>query len=239
MEPMFRSVASCVCLASLCVQAQPKVPDLDAVERQVMAGTNELRMQKELAALKSNAQLARAAGKFARFMASRDEYGHEADGRKPVDRARAEGYRDCMVAENISYQMRTRGFETKELAERLVTGWYNSPGHRRNMLDAEAMEIGIGVAFSDETSRYYAVQLFGRPESMRFSFTVRNESRAPVAYRVGEKSWEVPPRAERRHTVCQELAVVFERRGGDRSFRPASGDEFTVSASGKVEHTPH
>ena len=216
---------------------EPGKPDLEAVERQVIAGTNELRNAQGLAALVPDERLDRAAGKFARFMASRDEYGHEADGRSPLDRARAEGYRECMVAENISYQMRTRGFGTKELAERLVTGWYNSPGHRRNMLDGEAVEIGVGVAYSEETQRYYGVQLFGRPESMRFSFTVRNESRAAVAYRVGDKSWEVPARAERRHDICQELAVVIARRGGDRAFRPEAGDLFKVT-DGKVEHIP-
>ena len=225
-------------LAAGLVQAQPQRPDLDVVERQVVAGTNELRKQKDLPALRTSATLDRAAGKFARFMASRDEYGHEADGRTPTDRARAEGYRECLVAENISYQMRTRGFETKELSERLVTGWYNSPGHRRNMLDTEVVEIGVGVAFSEETSRYYAVQLFGRPESMRMTFTVRNESRAAVAYRLGDKAWTIPPRAERRHEVCQDLDLVIDRRDGDRTFHPENGDLYSISAMGRVDQVP-
>lgn len=222
-------------LAATASLSQAKKPDLQAVERQVIAGTNELRNAKGLPALAPEERLGRAADKFARFMASRDEYGHEADGRSPLERARAEGYRECMVAENISYQMRTHGFDTKELAERLVTGWYNSPGHRRNMLDDEAVEIGVGVAYSEETQRYYGVQLFGRPESMRYSFTVRNESRAAVAYRVGEKAWEVPPAAERRHEACQELELRIERREGARRFRPADGDRYTITPMGRVE----
>lgn len=218
--------------------AQPKTPDLEAVERLVVGGTNELRRQRELPPLRTNRELGRAAEKFARFMARRDEYGHEADGRTPTDRARAEGYRECMVAENISYQMRTRGFDTKELSERLVTGWYDSPGHRRNMLDEDAVEIGVAVAYSDETSRYYAVQLFGRPESMRITFSVRNESRAPVAYRLGDKAWTIPPRAERRHQVCQELDLVIERREGERRFRPEHGDLYSISGLGRVDQVP-
>ena len=235
---MSRLAALLLVLVATGAHAQPKKPDLEAVERQVVTGTNELRKQKELPALRPNAQLARAAEKFARFMASRDEYGHEADGRTPTDRARAEGYRECMVAENISYQMRTRGFDTKELSERLVTGWYNSPGHRRNMLDDEAIEIGVGVAYSDETSRYYGVQLFGRPDSMRMSFTVRNESRGPVGYRLGDKAWTVPPRAERRHEICQDLDLVFDRREGERRYHPENGDLYSISAMGSVYQVP-
>ena len=135
--------------------------------------------------------------------------------------------------------MRTRGFDTKALSERLVTGWYNSPGHRRNMLDDEAVEIGAGVAYSEETSRYYGVQLFGRPASMRMRFTVRNESRAPVAYRLGDKAWTVPPRAERRHDICQDLDLVFERREGDRTFHPEDGDLYWISGLGRVDQLPY
>jgi hypothetical protein len=216
----------------------PHRPAAGGIPAQVIAGTNELRRERDLPAVRASPQLDRAAERFARFMASRDEYGHEADGRTPTDRARAEGYRECMVAENIAYRMRTRGFETKELAEGLVRGWFNSPGHRRNMLDAEAVETGVGVAYSDETSRYYAVQLFGRPESMRITFTVRNESRSPVAYRVGDQAWTVPPRAERRHQVCQDLDLVIDRRQGERVFKPEDGDLYTIGGMGRIEQVP-
>lgn len=222
-------------LVATVVHAQPKKPDLEAVARQVIEGTNELRRAQRLPPLEHEPRLARAAEKFARFMAATEKYGHEADGRTPMQRARAEGYRECMVAENIAYQMRTRGFETRELSEGLVAGWHASPGHRRNMLDGDALETGVGVAYSDETSRYYAVQLFGRPDSMRFSFTVRNESRAAVAYRVGDKAWEAPPRAERRHTVCRELPVVFERRGSEQTFHPGADDLIVVGAGGHLD----
>jgi uncharacterized protein YkwD len=226
--------AALLMLLALPAPAQKK-PDLEAVERAVLAGTNALRRERDLPALKSNEQLALAAGRFAKYMAMRDDYGHEADGRKPVHRARAAGYRDCMVTENISYQMHTRGFDTKELAERLVSGWFNSPGHRRNMLDHEVVDLGVGVAYSDETQRYYAVQLFGRPESMRLAFSVRNESRDDIRYRVGDKDWTIPARAERRHEICQEMKLVFPRRGGERTFALNDGDRFTIGPSGRIE----
>jgi len=225
-------------LSPLSASAAPERPDLEAVERQVLVGTNELRRGNGLPPLEANAQLARAAQAFADWMARHDDYGHEADGRSPTQRARAAGYRDCMVAENLSYQMRSRGFGTKDLAERLVSGWARSPGHRRNMLDAEAVDIGIAVAHSDETSRYYAVQLFGRPESMRFDFEVRNESREPFSYRVGDDAFDIPPRAIRRHSVCTDVEVVVGRRGGDRTFRPGRGDRISMTVRGRLEHEP-
>lgn len=236
---MVRSVlAFLFALSALAATAQPARPDLEIVEREVLAGTNELRRDQGMPPLKANAQLARAAQGFADWMAKNDEYGHEADGRTPTLRARAAGYRDCMVAENISYQMRSRGFETRDLAERLVAGWAQSPGHRRNMLDEEATEIGIAVAHSSETSRYYAVQLFGRPESMRYRFEVRNESREPFTYRVGKESFDIPPRSIRAHTVCTDVEVAIDRRTGARTFKPSRGDRITMTVWGRIEHEP-
>lgn len=216
--------------------AQTKRPDLEAVERAVLAGTNELRREHGKAALRRNAELAKAAQGFAGFMAQREEYGHEADGRTPTQRARAAGYRDCMVSENIAYQYKSRGFDTAELAEHLVRGWANSPGHRANMLDGAAVDVGIAVAYSDETSRYYGVQLFGRPESMRSTFQVGNETRSALHYRLGPQSFSLPPRSERRHHVCAELALVIPRRGGEERFAPVHGDRFTVTPGGKIDH---
>ena len=218
--------------------AQVRKPDIEAVERAVLAGTNALRAEHKVPPLQLHGQLGRAAEGFAKYMASRDEYAHDADGRTPTQRARAAGYKDCMVAENIAFQMRSRGFETRDLAEKFVTGWANSPGHRRNMLDPEAVEIGIAVAYSEETSRYYGVQLFGRPESMRVSFEVRNESRRDLKYKVGGEQYTLPARAERRHHVCGDIRVVFDRRGESSSSRPGNGDRYVITPGGTVEHVP-
>lgn len=231
-----RGLAALVLAAATAAGAQQKKPDLEAVERAVLAGTNELRREHGRVPLRRNGDLARAAQGFADFMAQREEYGHEADGRTPSQRARAAGYRECMIAENIAYQYKSRGFDTAELAEHLVRGWANSPGHRDNMLDGAAVEVGIAVAYGEETSRYYGVQLFGRPESMRSTFRVGNESRSAVEYRLGRESFSLPPRAERRHHVCAELPLVFARRGGDARFTPADGDKFTITPGGRVDH---
>ena len=45
--------------------------------------------------------------------------------------------------------------------EQLVQLWYDSPGHRKNMLDPKAKSVGIGVAIASN-GKLYAVQDFGR-----------------------------------------------------------------------------
>jgi uncharacterized protein YkwD len=55
------------------------------------------------------------------------KFGHEADGRQPGQRAEAQGYRYCTVAENLALNLDSRGFETKELARKAVEGWKARP----------------------------------------------------------------------------------------------------------------
>ena len=48
--------------------------------------------------------------------------------------------------------------------EKVVEGWMNSEGHRANILSKQNSELGVGLAY-DENSyyKYYWVQLFGNP----------------------------------------------------------------------------
>jgi uncharacterized protein YkwD len=78
-----------------------------------------------------------------------------------MQRATAEGYPACRVAENIAYEYRSRGFESEALSKVLVRDWMESRGHRRNLLDARLADTGVGIAQSESTKRWYAVQLFG------------------------------------------------------------------------------
>ena len=145
-----------------CGVAEARV-DANEVERIVVEDTNEFRQENGLATTRPAAGLRRTAEDFAAYMARTDNYGHEADGRTPGERARRKGYDWCRVSENISYQWSSHDFDTEELARRLVTGWKKSPGHRRNMLDPRVTETAVAVARSSRSGRYYAVQLFGQP----------------------------------------------------------------------------
>ena len=104
------------------------------VSRLVVADANDARDQAGVDSLVPDAKLVRAAQAFADYLAKHDKFDHDADGRTPMQRATAVGYKWCRVAENIAYEFKTRGFESEELAHALVRDWMSSKGHRRNLL---------------------------------------------------------------------------------------------------------
>ena len=136
-------------------------PDALRVSRLVVAGANEARDVAGAPSLLPDANLVRAAQGFADHLARTDRFDHDADGRTPMQRATAAGYRWCRVAENIAYEYNSRGFESEALARALVRDWMESRGHRRNLLDARLLDTGVGIAQSAKTKRWYAVQMFG------------------------------------------------------------------------------
>jgi uncharacterized protein YkwD len=192
--------------------------------------TSTFRAANKLAPLQVNGTLADAAQRFAEYMASTEHYGHEADGRQPADRALAHGYEYCIVAENIAYQFSSRGFASAELAERLVEAWEQSPEHRRNMLLPGAVDIGVGIARSDRTQRYYAVQMFGRPKSAATQFAIANRSDAAIRYEVDQQAYTLPPRVTRTHQGCfsGSLKVVWPDGPPGPGLQPHDGARYTV-----------
>src|SRR5579871_3700630 len=146
--------------------------DLGATARTIVTLTNAFRKEEGKGPLKVNPQLSRAARYFADYLARTDKFSHTADGDEPWGRAARYGYEYCIVAENIAYRYSSAGFTTRELAEGLMRGWKKSPGHRKNLLHPDVTEIGVAVARSKHTGRYYAVQDFGRPKSQEITFRI-------------------------------------------------------------------
>ncbi len=191
------------------VTAAAEAPPLEQVEQRIVELTNQFRRENGLSPLTRDGQLAAAAGDFAAYMARTDRYGHHADGRRPSQRAAAHGYEHCIVAENIAYQYRSTGFTAQELANGLFKGWKNSPEHRRNMLDPDVTQTGVGVARSDRTAHYYGVHLFGRPREARIEFSLQNRTGRTVEYALGKQRYRLEPRYILRHTTCRPSTVVF------------------------------
>src|SRR5205085_9863408 len=127
---------------------------------------------------------------------------------QPADRAKEHGYDYCIVLENIAYQYDSTGFTTEKLGGGFFTGWKESPGHRRNMLDPDVTETGVAIARSADTGYYYAVQLFGRPKSLRIEFRIANSTGAVVRYKVGDREYDLPPGVVMTHEVCRPTDVV-------------------------------
>jgi uncharacterized protein YkwD len=220
--------------SAVSAQAQPH-PPLAQVQRIVIEQTNRFRVSEGLPPVREAPLLDRVAQDFANFMARTDRYGHEADGRTPAERARAQGYDFCLVAENIAYEFSSEGFSAGELAQHFVHGWQNSPPHLANMLDAAVTEIGVAVAQSRETRRYYAVQMFGRTLAEAKRFQLANSSPASVSYRLDGERYSLPPRTTRTHSTCRppRVEVQLPGRRGPVPLQPADGQRYVVAPDGR------
>lgn len=238
MQRRLALLASGFAVLLACAPAEPAPrPRVDAAEanRLIVRQTNEFRRSQGAGAVTPNAALAQAAEQFAHYMARSDRYGHEADGREPVQRAQAQGYEHCLVSENIAFQYSSAGFRTADLAERFVQGWIDSPGHRRNMLDADATETGVAIAQSPRSGRYYAVQMFGRPRSLHIVFSIANRSGTPLRYRFGDETVALAPRVTQTHEVCRAQVLTMQLPGQREPVRvePAHGERYVVEGGGR------
>jgi uncharacterized protein YkwD len=156
-------------LLSSCVTSQPPArSELTPNASRVLALVNEARARprrcggkrlESVPALARSAVLDGVAVAHARDMAARGGMSHAgADGSTPGERATRAGYRWRVVGENVA-----RGQPT---AERVVTGWMDSPHHCENIMDPDFTEMGIGVAMgAGGTAGPYWSQMFGRPAS--------------------------------------------------------------------------
>jgi uncharacterized protein YkwD len=214
--------------------AARRSPDLAEVTRLIVDRTNDFRRGEGRGPTAPDAKLGDAARDFASFIARTDRYGHEADGKTPAQRAQEHGYGYCLVLENIASLYSSEGFGTDELADRVMQGWRQSPGHRKNLLDAEVTDIGVAIAQSEKSRTYYAVQLFGRPHSRRIEFRVANASPVSVDYELNGRVFSLPPQATRIHQECRAVRLTVHLPGEPQSttVQPANGDRYDVERLG-------
>jgi uncharacterized protein YkwD len=110
-----------------------------AIESAMIAALNDIRARQGLTRLSENRDLAQAAINHACDMGVNGFFDHQgSDGSSVQARARAEGFSDCLIAENIAW-----GYPDPS---QIMTGWMNSSGHRQNMLLPRAREVGMAVA---------------------------------------------------------------------------------------------
>jgi uncharacterized protein YkwD len=217
-------------------QAGPKVndqgPDLSRVAELILDRTNQFRTEQGREPLKTNDRLTKTAQDFANFLAHTDRFSHTADGNEPWEREAEHGYEYCLVLENIAWESDPAGFTAKELAERFVEGWKKSPGHRKNLLDPDVTEIGIGVAHSPHTDRYYAVQDFGRPKSEAIRFKVANRTDQTVRYDLDGKEQTLRPGYTMTYHRCRPPELRFRLGEGEtakaETFHPRTGSRYVV-----------
>jgi Cysteine-rich secretory protein family len=213
------------------------MPDLPQTEVAIVEMTNAFRKANALQEVKPNAALAAAARAFADYLARTGKFAHEADGRKPEQRAEAQGYRYCLVAENLAWNLNSRGYESRQLAREIMEGWKDSPGHRENLLLRGVTEIGVAVVRAqDKHPKFVSVQLVGRPESLKVTFNIENRSNTAVRYALGAEAETVQPRQIVTHTACEPGQLSFN--GASQSpahFDPRDGDRFVIrSGAGRA-----
>lgn len=176
-------VAALIVSQAICAEPQQKPqPKIDAADlaKRIHALINQERLRQRLAALAWSAPLAKIAGEHSRDMSDRNYVAHDSpEGRRFTDRYRAGGF-ECGIrvgntiytgAENIAlnhlYNSVTIANGKKiynwnsadNLAHRAVTGWMNSPGHRRNILTPHWKNEGIGIAIAPD-GKVYVTQNF-------------------------------------------------------------------------------
>jgi len=122
----------------------------------VVALTNAFRAEMGLATLQTNSALAEAAQNHACYMAATSNFSHTGQGGSEVsDRMETAGYVWSFAAENIAFG--------QPFAEGAFAGWKASTGHRKNMLNENATEIGMGIAASPANGTLYWVMVLGQP----------------------------------------------------------------------------
>jgi len=127
---------------------------ITTMEDEVTALINKERGKAGCVAVRTDERMRTAGRAHSADMAKNNYFSHTGrDGSSFVDRLERAGYpRDGAAGENIAY-----GYTT---AQAVVTGWMNSEGHRKNILNCSAKATGVGLAYRG-TSAYWT-QLFGR-----------------------------------------------------------------------------
>lgn len=124
--------------------------------------TNQARQKNGgLAALTVNETLNETATAKASDMLAKQYFEHiSPTGKNVGDQVTLAGYHYIMIGENLAMG----DFAN---AQKLVTAWMNSPGHRANILNKRYKEIGIGIlqgTYNGHTV-WMAVQHFGLPQT--------------------------------------------------------------------------
>lgn len=139
-------------------QTQPTRGNLASDELQIHYLINNERRRKGLGDLYWDDALAQMARAFSRQMARESFFSHfDRNGRSVVDRAlqsNIDGW--SKIGENLFF---CEGYDRFDALA--VRGWMNSSEHRRNILDRQFNETGIGVAQTRD-GRIYITQVFIR-----------------------------------------------------------------------------
>lgn len=129
----------------------------DITSQNLIELTNEERVKAGLSLLTANQLLAQAAYQKAQDILEQQSFQHNIKEQKFSNWIRDAGYRYSYVGENLAIDFIT--------AEGVTTAWFNSPAHKKNLLDPNFKEIGIAVTSGEFQGQdtILVVQIFGAP----------------------------------------------------------------------------
>ncbi|KAG1708635.1 hypothetical protein DVH05_022264 [Phytophthora capsici] len=118
---------------------------------------NAYRSQNGLSTLTIDNRLVAAASLHSKDQANHCTMTHAgSNGSRLGDRVKAQGYDFAMTAENVAAGQTS--------VEQVMISWWNSPGHRANMLNKDATNVGFAKAVNNGCDSYatYWTQDYGR-----------------------------------------------------------------------------
>jgi len=129
--------------------------DTRAFEREVIRLVNVERAKVGLKPLSENVKLSKVARIKSQDMINKKYFSHYSPTYgSPFDMMKKFGIRFTAAGENIAMGQKT--------PMEVMNAWMNSAGHRRNILNPNFTQIGVGVA-KDSKGRLYWTQMFIRP----------------------------------------------------------------------------
>ena len=155
------------------------------VREHLMERVNRLRSSHERSQLRELSALNQVARQYARVLARHHILSHKGpNGRDLVKRLHdARFFAFDLAGENLAlnttykYKSFNRDgsvftvvcYDPPGMAESIFKGWYESQGHRRNMLRSAFTHTGIGMAVDPENEQLYVVEIFIRKVSCGYS----------------------------------------------------------------------
>lgn len=127
------------------------IREIESLEQQCFDEVNRVRHNKRLARLSFSEDLLPVARGYSRRMAEQHFFSHnDPEGHTVRERVDAADIKWRIVGENLAY---SNGYLNPVMAS--VSGWMESPGHRRNILEPEYNVTAIGAWIAPDGTVYF------------------------------------------------------------------------------------
>ena len=193
----------------------------------IIALVNQARATEGIPVLKNNNQLAQAAAAKAQDMLVNQYFAHTSpNGVTPWHWINQSGYIYQHSAENLAVHYKE--------AENVQSGWMASPSHKKNILNPDFVDTGVGIATGkfEDYDTIFVVQMFGKPvteEPVINNETVQSTSTEEVLNPTDTNLLRTEQKIETAQVMGTEDAVITTPTMADVKISP-SGSGYNVQA---------